>query len=276
MLLQIIRPGFLKMINHSFAVVVYKDSPFLSECLESLKKQTVESLIFISTSTPSAYIFDVAKKFGVEVFVADTGGGIANDWNFALSKARTKYVTLAHQDDVYMPEYAEKCYDRAEKFSDTLICFTGYSEIVNGRERVLTLMLRLKHFMLSFFMLFKRNVRSKFWKKFLLSAGNPIPCPTVMYNLEALNSFRFSNEYVINLDWDAWYRMAKMDGRFVYATGSMLKHRIHPDSETTVGLKNNVRQIEDVKMFSCFWPSFIAKILSHIYAWSYKSNEIRQ
>src|SRR5215470_12307123 len=103
MLIPIIRPGFQKMFNHSFAVMVYKDSPFLCECLESLKKQTVESFIFISTSTPSAYIFDIAQKFGVEVFIGEPRG-IANDWNFGLSKTKTKYVTLAHQDDLYMPE----------------------------------------------------------------------------------------------------------------------------------------------------------------------------
>jgi hypothetical protein len=173
-----------------------------------------------------------------------------------------------------MPQYAEKCYNNAEQFSDTLICFTKYTEIANDSERGDTLMLGIKHLILSFFMLFKKNIRGKFWKKVLLSFGNPISCPSVMYNLETLNNFRFSNEYMINLDWEAWYRMAKMDGSFVYVRSSMLKHRIHADSETTLGLKNNARQTEDIKMFSFFWPGFIAKILSRMYQLSYKSNEI--
>jgi hypothetical protein len=96
-----------------------------------------------------------------------------------------------------------------------------------------------------------------------------------MYNLEMLSNFQFSNEFSINLDWDAWYRMAKMNGRFVYIPNRLLKHRIHQDSETTIGLKNNLRQAEDLKMFGYFWPKFIAKLLARFYAGSYKSNETK-
>jgi hypothetical protein len=38
-----------------------------------------------------------------------SGLGIGHDWNFSFSHAKTKYVTLAHQDDVYDPAYTENC-----------------------------------------------------------------------------------------------------------------------------------------------------------------------
>ena len=261
------------MINHSFAVMAYQDSPYLSECLNSLKAQTVESNIYITTSTPSSYIDDTAKKYGVPVFVTESGKGIAHDWNFSLQSAKTKYVTLAHQDDLYMPEYAASCFNAAEKFTDTLISFTGYDELVGDRERSDTLLLRVKRFMLSFFMPFRNNIRGKFWKRKLLSLGCPIPAPSVLYNYELLKGFQFSSEFSINMDWDAWYQMAKMEGRFVCVKKKLLRHRIHAQSATTIGLKANKRQMEDLKMFQRFWPKILAKLLATIYSRGYKYND---
>ena len=42
--------------KHVFAVCAYKDSPYLEQCIRSLKAQTVPSHIIICTSTPSSYI----------------------------------------------------------------------------------------------------------------------------------------------------------------------------------------------------------------------------
>ena len=262
------------MSKHSFAVMAYKNSPYLADCLDSLKSQTVRSAIYITTSTPSPYISETAKKYGVDVFVTASGHGIAHDWNFSLSMAKTKYVTLTHQDDLYDSNYAELCVKASEKFDDTLICFTGYSELVDDKERKNTLMLiakRVLHFM---FMPLNKNIKSKYWKKASQSFGTPIPCPTVMFNKETLKDFRFSEDFKVSLDWDAWLRMSAMKGRFVYVPKSLLKHRIHTESATTEGIKANVRQQEDLEIYYRIWPKFIAKLLSKLYAGSYKSNEI--
>ena len=262
------------MTNHSFAVVAYKDSPYLSDCLDSLKDQTVKSEIYITTSTPSLYIDATAKKYGIKIFTTEAGKGIAYDWNFGLSVAKTKYVTLAHQDDLYNNNYTELCIKAAEKFNDTLICFTGYSEIVDDKERSSTLMLTAKKIMNFMFMPFKKNIKTNGWKKFSQSFGTAIPCPSVMYNKETLHDFTFSEKYKVSLDWDAWLRMSKMKGRFVYVPKILSKHRIHKASATTEGIKENVRQQEDFEIYCRIWPKFIAKILSKFYAGSYKSNEV--
>ena len=262
------------MTNHSFAIVAYKDSPYLSDCLDSLKDQTVKSEIYITTSTPSLYIDETAKKYGVKIFTTEPGKGIAHDWNFGLSVAKTKYVTLAHQDDLYNDNYTELCIKAAEKFNDTLICFTGYSELVGDKERTSTLMLTAKKIMNFMFMPFKKNIKTSGWKKFSQSFGTAIPCPSVMYNKETLHHFTFSEKYKVSLDWDAWLRMSEMKGRFVYIPKLLSKHRIHNASATTEGIKENVRQQEDFEIYCRIWPKFIAKILSKFYSGSYKSNEV--
>ena len=262
------------MTNHSFAVMAYKDSPYLSDCLDSLKDQTVKSDIYITTSTPSLYIDETAKKYGIKIFTTEPGQGIAHDWNFSLSVAKTKYITLAHQDDLYDSKYTQLCIRAAEKFNDTLICFTGYSEIVDDKERSSTLMLTVKKIMNFMFMPFKKNIKSRAWKKFSQSFGTAIPCPSVMYNKEMLHAFKFSEKYKVSLDWDGWLRMSEMKGRFVYVPKTLSKHRIHKASATTEGIQDNVRQQEDFEIYCRIWPTFIAKFLSKFYAGSYKSNEV--
>jgi glycosyltransferase involved in cell wall biosynthesis len=261
------------MTNHSFVVMAYKNSPFLDSCLESLFLQKRKSHVIIATSTPSDYINNVAGNYGVEVFVNTQGKGIADDWNFGLEQVKTKYVTLAHQDDIYLPEYTLNCLSAAEKFSDTLICFTNYRELDLNQEAKKNMMMNIKESILFFFMPFKKNMRRNFWKKLLLTFGNPIACPSVMYNIEQLRGFRFSKEYSISLDWEAWYRMSGIPGRFVYVPHTLMKHRIHLQSETTAGLEANIRQAEDLRMFKKLWPVALAKFLVMLYSGSYKLNQ---
>ncbi len=263
------------MNDHSFVVLAYKNSPYLDECIYSLKNQTSKSEICICTSTPSDYISAIAKKYGIEVFVTDYGKGVVHDNNFAFQQVKTKYVTIAHQDDLYLPEYAATCIAAAKKYSDTLICFTNYAEIMDGKERPITLMIKIKRMILSIFMPFKSHLMSKFWKTRLLSLGNPIALPTVMYNLENLPGFQFPTELSDNvntIDWQIWCNMAKMKGRFYYVRNVLLKRRIHSDSLSTAGLENNTRYLEDLNMFKQFWPEFIATILAKVYSNGYKSN----
>ena len=37
--------------RHTFAICAYGDSPYLTECLDSLLRQTVKSTILLATST---------------------------------------------------------------------------------------------------------------------------------------------------------------------------------------------------------------------------------
>lgn len=262
----------MRTVDHSFAVVAYGNSPFLSQCIESLKGQTVNSLIYITTSTPSEYIREIAKLYGVSLFITEAGQGMAHDWNFALSKATTKYVTIAHQDDIYLPRYAAECIGRCERYTDTLIAFTDYSELVNGKERTNTTMLKVKKLMLFCFMPFKQ-ITNAGWKKFSLSFGNYISCPTVMFNRQNIGDFKFLDRFKVDLDWEAWYRLSLMRGRFVFVDKILVQHRIHEASETSSAIETSVRQQEDLIMFQRFWNTTIARLLARFYSASYRSNK---
>jgi len=256
---------------HTFVIPVYKQSPYLEQCIQSLLNQTVKSAIILTTSTPTDFSKQVAEKYGFPYFVNDNGG-IANDWNFALSKASTQWATIAHQDDIYEPDFTNELLKSAN--SDTLIAFTDYEDLVDGKTRKSNLNSVVKKALL-FPFVFKKNIRSTSLKKSILIFGDPICCPSVSFNLDALGNFRFSPEFTVALDWYAWYQLAKKHGSFCFINEKLMKHRIHAESETTLKLSEGKRRQEELQMFKMIWGDKIARIFSWIYTLGYADNKLK-
>lgn len=258
--------------KHTFVIIAYKESPYIEECIQSLLNQTIKSQIHITTSTPSEYLRAIAKKYKLPLHINNVSAGIASDWMYAYDSTATRFVTLAHQDDLYDNRYAEKCLAAAAKKENNLITFTGYKELFNGVYRSNTLNLLVKRLILFPFFLFKNNIASSWMKKRMFSFGNSISCPSVMYNKDTIGEFTFNEKLENNLDWDAWLTFAERKGCFVYVKDKLMVHRIHENSESSENLRNNTRQQEDYQMFKKVWPAPLAKIISKIYSLSYASN----
>ena len=64
-------------------------------------RQSVSSEVLLSTSTPNDYIASISKKYDIPLFVHSEHRGVVSDWNNAITHAKTKYVTVVHQDDLY-------------------------------------------------------------------------------------------------------------------------------------------------------------------------------
>jgi glycosyltransferase involved in cell wall biosynthesis len=255
---------------HTFVIPAYKESPFIEQCIHSLLAQSAKSNIIITTSTPTDYTKNIAKKHNLPYHVGDKKG-IANDWNFALSKVNTPLATIAHQDDIYEPAYAENVIKVANK--NVLITFTGYNDWVNGQHRSKSLNYFVKRALL-FPFLFKNEVTSNYFKKLTLKFGDPICCPAVTYNLEALKDFSFSQDFTVALDWYAWYQLAARNGSFVYINKNLMNHRIHEESETTAKLSDGIRKQEELQIFRMIWGKRTAAFISWVYTLGHADNKI--
>lgn len=255
--------------NHTFAICAYKESQYLEECIKSLKKQTVKSNIIMATSTPNEHIKNLAEKYNIELFINDGENGIGQDWNFAVSKTKTDYVTVAHQDDIYCEKYLEEIVNKLEKGKDFVIAFTDYNEIKNGETIPLTTNLKIKKVLL--FPL-RINNKWKINKKFAIAFGSGICCPAVTVNTKILGKKPYKTELKCDLDWDSWYEFSKIKGRFLYISKPLMKHRIHEESETSNLIHDNTRLEEDLLMFKKFWPEWIAKLLMKKYKNAIKTN----
>ncbi len=60
------------MERHTFAICAYKESPFLEECICSLKNQTQQSLIIMITSTPNEHIKNLVERYNIPLYVYTT------------------------------------------------------------------------------------------------------------------------------------------------------------------------------------------------------------
>lgn len=119
--------------KHTFVICAYKKSPYLEECILSLKEQTVQSLIIMVTSTPNDYIRGFAERYSIPLYINKGVGGITQDWNFGYSQVETPYLTIAHQDDIYLKDYTAHLLEAFEKSKKPLIFFSDYAELREKR-----------------------------------------------------------------------------------------------------------------------------------------------
>lgn len=262
------------MLNHTFVIPAHKESPFLEDCIVNLLKQSIKSEIIITTSTPTDYIRNLAEKYRLNYIVNSIENcNIATNWNFAILKAKTKYVTIAHQDDIYEANYISAILEGLNRHKNVVIAFTNHSDLIDG-ETVRTSLNKIVKQILLFPFLIKSSIKSHFIKKMTLSFGNPICCPTVTFNKEIIGGFKFSEDYLMVLDWYAWLQLSYFKGSFLYINQDLLKHRIHQESETTEHINNGKRQFEEHKILGNIWGKNFSKFLMKAYIRGHKGNKL--
>ena len=259
--------------KHTFVVCAYKESQYLEECIQSVLNQNVKSKVIISTGTPNSYIKEIAEKYKLQLFVNPNPSSLASDWNFAMSCAETELITLAHQDDVYEPEYTAKTMDKMKKSKKPLIVFSDYCELRDGQKVHDTTMLKIKRLMLAPLKMgaFKG---SRFVRRRVLSMGDPICCPAVTFNLDTVERPIFKDGFRSCEDWEAWEMISRLKGDFLYIPEPLMCHRIHQESATTAIIQDNARVEENYVMFCKFWPRPIAKLINRFYTKSEDSNSL--
>lgn len=260
--------------KHSFIICAYKESPFLEQCIQSLKRQTEKTVIKIVTSTPNEYIAQLADKYGVEYIINTGEKGISEDWNFAYRQATTPYMTIAHQDDVYAPEYVADFLHYVKNEKRPLIFFTDYAEIREDKICKNNELLKVKRMML-IPLEWKSLWKNRWVRRRILSMGSPICCPSVGFCKDNLPERIFEQHFRSCEDWEAWEQLSKLKGSFVYCKKILTYHRIHDGSETTAIIQDNMRSKEELEMYRKFWPEFFAKILVKLYARGQKSNDMK-
>jgi glycosyltransferase involved in cell wall biosynthesis len=258
---------------HTFIITSHKDTPFIEECIKSLLNQTIKSLLIISAPNSTDFLTKIADKYKILLKInPDKSGTVASNWNFALSCINTQFCTIAHQDDIYFPPYTEILLSQMSDEKDSLIGFTDSCDIKNNIKYKYPLYLIVKRFLLLPFYL-KKSYKSNFIKKLSLCFGCSICCPSVMFNLHNLRKFKFSSDFLVNVDWDAWSRIAELKGSFIFSRKKLLAHRIHCDSATSEKIEDLSRQKDDLKMYKRYWPSCIASFLCFIYSLSYRQSK---
>lgn len=256
-------------MSHSFIVPTYGRSPFLEGCLASLEAQTAESEVVICTSTPFGGIETVCRRFGARLHVHGPSRGIGADWNAALGVADTDLVTLAHQDDIYLPQYAARIMAAALREPTSTMLFSDVDEIdssgkVMSQHHNSTVKRRIVRLAFAG----RKTIHGTISRKVLLGLGNPVICPAVTINLKLAAGFCFREDLRTNMDWIAWIDLAER-GTVTRIPEVLMQHRAHGQSETARCLADGARRREDRMVFDRMWPRPVSGMLSHFYSRSY-------
>lgn len=251
-------------MDHIFAVAAYGKSPFLKACLISLKNMRGGSQVIVCTSTPCDFISSTAAEFGYEVFAREGESSIRDDWNFCVemaAKKKAKFVTVAHQDDIYGPDYLSTLKKAASLYPDMSLFCSDYQSIDKEGLTINTRLENVKR-LLRLGLRFRKLSHLKPVKRSALCFGNSICCPSCTYSIERTPLPIFRGDYKFVTDWDALIRLSDMPGRFVCSEKKLVKHRIHPHSQTLKTMDDDTRKKEEASLFKCLWPYHASAILS--------------
>ena len=262
-------------VLHTFVVLAYKKSDDLEKCIKSVLNQKYKSTVLIATSTPNEYIDNISKKYGLEVIVNEEAKHrIGDDFDFAIKCANTKLVTIAHQDDIYDYEFSENIVNEYNKYKNSIILFTDYYEIRNENKVYSNINLKIKRLLLKPLKNKEKsyNIRRK---RAILKYGNAICCPSVTFNKDKIQLPVFDCDLKCNIDWNAWEKLSKQEGNFIFIKKCLMGHKISEETTTTQIINSGLRTNEDYELYIRFWPKWIAKILTKLYKNSEKNNNIK-
>ncbi len=254
--------------SHTFSICAYKQSEYLEECILSLKKQTLPTRIIMVTSTPNDYIYSLADKYEIPIFVRDGKSDIRDDWNFAYDRAETRWVTVAHQDDRYDPEYAACLAEKVGSMEYPIAFVTDYLPIKNGVIGPRDINSRIRRLLRSPIKN-ERRAGSPFWKKQILAFGNSICAPSVTYNKEVLGPSFFTSEFKFNIDWDTFLKLAQIDGQLAYVDRPLTFYRVHDGATSKEFIESHLRERDDEAMFLKFHPKWMVKLIMVFYRKAY-------
>jgi Glycosyl transferase family 2 len=262
-------------MDHTFVIPVYLAAPHLATLVESLRAQEGDrSEILLATSTPSAELEAFAKRHALQLRINPQRVDIATDWNFAMAAVQTQLVTLAHQDDHFSPSYAAHLSSALRRHPGAVMAFCDYLEHTPFGARPSNINLKVKRALRQRAFGCRECIADARDKVRLLSLGNPICCPSVMFDRSTLADFRFPQGFQTNLDWMAWLELARRPGGFVYVRERLVSKGLHAGSETTATIANRARYLEDRAMFDTLWPRPVAAVLACFYRLGYLANRV--
>ena len=264
----------MKESIHTFVVLAYNKSSYLEDCIKSVLNQKYNSKVIIVTSTPNDYIYSIAKKHNLIVVENKKHKNIGGDFDFALKSAKTKLITIAHQDDIYDYEYSYEMVNAFQHHNDSIIIFPNYYEIKNSKKIFDNLNLKIKRFLLRPLLNSEKSEKINN-KRNVLKYGDAIGCPSVTFNTKKIIFPLFDCDFKCNVDWNAWEKLSIVKGKFLYINKFLMGHRIHEESTTTAIINDNIRTREDYEMYKRFWPKIIAILFTKIYKKSEKNNKIK-
>lgn len=232
----------------SFAIPYYANREYLREAIESVLAQTYDDweLLVVDDRGPEPAADLVASYADprVRYVVNEENLGLAGNWNECVRLARAEWVTLLHNDDRLLPEYAATVVAATRRVApDVSVVFTD-AAIIGEDGRPTTTPADLA----------KAVLRGRGGDHDLrgdeglapLLRGNYIVCPTMCLRRELVGEAPFSTRWRFVPDWDLTVRQL-LAGRALHSVPTpLLEYRRHGGSQTSILTEDASRFVEEL------------------------------
>lgn len=120
----------------SIIIPIYNASAYLSECLDSIVKQTyknIEVILINDGSTDDSH--DICLRYVNDnnsfVLIDIENSGVSNARNIGISKATGNYLTFVDSDDIVTPDFVQLMLSRFEENVQLVACNYTYKYKLN-------------------------------------------------------------------------------------------------------------------------------------------------
>ncbi|MEM7199472.1 MAG: glycosyltransferase [Planctomycetota bacterium] len=219
----------------TFAIPCRNAGEHLRPLLESLLAQTDQdfAMLLVDDASDDGSPARARAIAGtrLQVLVNDEPLGLAANWNRAVEASRSDFVCLAHQDDVYHPEYLAVMLDalRTDREQALVHCRATTMDADGQPLRAPA-----------------EDFKARWWQRHAgeppgepatayreLLRGNFVCCPSILYRRELFASVGgFRPDLRFTPDWDLLFRALLADWRFASVDRALVRYRRHAASAT--------------------------------------------
>jgi len=219
------------------AIPAYNGARFLREAITSILGQTWRELTVTCIDDASADdSAAVADSMGVRVVRNPSRIGLAANWNRALDLCETEFLVIAHQDDVYAPQFIERMIATLDRHPRAFAAHCKSTAIdEDGREIEDPAALFKERF-------WPRGEKEVETELTTLRRGNYVIAPAVMLRMPAAGRFNEAYEFVT--DWDYWLR-GLLDGKTMIGLNERLVSFRRHAATATLASERSMRRYEE-------------------------------
>lgn len=220
--------------------------PFLRPLLESLLRQSLGGfrLLLVDDCSRDDSVGTARQVAGdaVEIVQNRAPLGIGGNWNRCAEFVQTEYFCLAHQDDVYRPEFLTRLVAALERAPAAGMAHCRSAAIDERGEPLESGAERYKqHFWREIPVQDSAAHYRRLWR------GNFVCCPAVVYRTSAWRAAGgFRTDLRFALDWEFWFRLLRSGYGIADVDDVLLDYRRHPTAATAAATSDRWRFAEEL------------------------------
>ena len=230
------------MVKVSVIVPVYNVEKYLTECIDSIVKQTFEDLEIIlvddgSTDTSGNLCDDWAKRDPRIKVLHKKNGGLSSARNAGLDVAKGQYISFVDSDDKIDKNFIKFLFNDIKDTNSDIACCNYYSFDLNGRFK------QGKSFQ-------KRIVLTSIEGKEKLLMENYYKCYAwnKLYKYELFNNIRYPVGKLFE-DIDTTYELFNKSNQISYRSTPLYYYRQRDNSITASSFTNKTYDLWNAIMY---------------------------